>query len=181
MLKLNLLIIKNIKTEQGFTMLEILVAILIALGFVAVSLQGMVVATAFRVKAQEKQIANQLIQEDVENINAIAALLDPNPAKCWATNYNNGYAKYLWDSYTSATSYSYAEFPERRLLNDTQGKRLRLRRIHQNEEDSLVSYPPHQALKILYEVQEWDGTSFIGNVIAKHYIEVIPNAALSCP
>ncbi|GAB4234786.1 MAG: hypothetical protein Kow0049_18900 [Stanieria sp.] len=179
MLKLNLLIIKNLKTEQGFTMLEILVAILIALGFVAVSLQGMVVATAFRVKAQEKQIANQLIQEDVENINAIAAILPPNPAKCWATNYDNGYAKYLWDSYTSAaySSYSYVEFPERRLLNDTQGKRLRLRRIDQNG----TSLAPHQALRILYEVQEWDGTSFIGNVIAKHYIEVIPNAALSCP
>ena len=179
MLKLKLLIIRNLKTEQGFTMLEVLVAILIALGFVAVSLQGMVVATAFRVKAQEKQIANQLIQEDVENINAIAAILPANPAKCSATDYDNGYAKYLWDSYTSAaySSYSYTANPERRLLNDTQGKRLRLTRIIQDD----TSIVPHQALRILYEVREWDGSSFSESIIATHYIEVIPNAALSCP
>lgn len=180
MLKLQLLILKNFKTESGFTMMEVLIAIIIALCFVAVSLQAMVLATAFRVKAQEKQVANQLIQQDIENINAIAGLVPANTSKCSAASYSYGYAKYLWDSYVSGTaysSYSYQAVPSRYLLNNNQGKKLGLNRTINTNDN-----PPNQALRISYEVKELDSSNnFTGNAIATDYLEVIPNAALSCP
>jgi hypothetical protein len=66
------------------------------------------------------------------------------------------------------------------LLGSNQGKRLGLDRG--NLALSLTSTTPHQALRISYEVKELDSSNnFTGNAIAKDYIEVVPNAALSCP
>ena len=58
-------VLKTSQKEAGFTTLEILIQLLIALGFVAVSMQSLVYAMAMKVQAQEKQRANELIQEDV--------------------------------------------------------------------------------------------------------------------
>ncbi len=56
------------KKEQGFTLVEVLVAILIATIFVTVTMQMMVIATVFKVKAQENAEATNWIQEDLENV-----------------------------------------------------------------------------------------------------------------
>jgi prepilin-type N-terminal cleavage/methylation domain-containing protein len=54
--------------EQGFTLIEVLVAILVATIFVTVTMQMMVIATVFKVKAQENAEATNWIQEDLENV-----------------------------------------------------------------------------------------------------------------
>jgi prepilin-type N-terminal cleavage/methylation domain-containing protein len=59
---------KSFKKEQGFTLVEVLVAILIATIFVTVTMQMIVIATIFKVKAQENAEATNWIQEDLENI-----------------------------------------------------------------------------------------------------------------
>ncbi|MDV2992078.1 MAG: hypothetical protein N4J56_001732 [Chroococcidiopsis sp. SAG 2025] len=59
--------------EHGFTMLEVLVAIVVAVIFVSVAIQMMVLATVFKVRAQEYTEATNWIQEDLENIKYQAA------------------------------------------------------------------------------------------------------------
>ncbi|MBE9018092.1 prepilin-type N-terminal cleavage/methylation domain-containing protein [Chroococcidiopsidales cyanobacterium LEGE 13417] len=64
---------KPAKPEQGFTIIEVLIAILIALVFVTVAMQMVVIATMFRVRAQESAEATTWIQEDLEDIKYQAA------------------------------------------------------------------------------------------------------------
>lgn len=61
--------------EQGFTLVEVLVAILITTIFVAVSMQAMVLATVFKVRAQESAEATTWIQEGLEEVKYTAANL----------------------------------------------------------------------------------------------------------
>lgn len=70
------------KKEAGFTTFEILISLLIALSFVAVSMQSLVYAMAMKVQAQERQRANELIQEDIARINQLGStsLVPPAPA-----------------------------------------------------------------------------------------------------
>ena len=63
------------KQEQGFTLIEVLVAILIATIFVTVTMQAMVIAAIFKIKAQEYSEATNWIQEDVENVKFQASQL----------------------------------------------------------------------------------------------------------
>lgn len=64
------------KQEQGFTLIEVLVAILVATIFVTVTMQMMVIATVFKVKAQENAEATNWIQEDLENVRYQAGKLE---------------------------------------------------------------------------------------------------------
>ena len=66
--------------DAGFTTFEILISLLIALLFVAVSMQSLVYAMAMKVQAQEKQRANELIQEDIERINRLGSTTLTPPA-----------------------------------------------------------------------------------------------------
>jgi prepilin-type N-terminal cleavage/methylation domain-containing protein len=63
------------KPEQGFTMVEVLVAILIATIFIIVTMQMMVIAAVFKVRAQEYAEATTWIQKDLENVKYNAAIL----------------------------------------------------------------------------------------------------------
>ena len=63
------------KPEQGFTMVEVLIAILIATIFVAVTMQMMALAAMFKVRAQEYAEATAWIQEDLESVKYEAANL----------------------------------------------------------------------------------------------------------
>jgi type II secretory pathway pseudopilin PulG len=112
--------------DRGFVTLEIIIALLIAFGFLMVSLQTLVAAMVFKVQAQEKQKADKLIQEDVEDVqdlangdiltSRLAAILtnnddtttgfNPNSNQpiddvCNAVNYNRGYAQALWYTFTN--------------------------------------------------------------------------------
>jgi len=54
--------------EQGFTLVEVLVSILIATVFVATAMQAMVVAALFKAKARQYAEATTWIQEDLESV-----------------------------------------------------------------------------------------------------------------
>lgn len=66
---------KLLQQSQGFTLVEVLVAILITTLFVGVTMQGMVIAAIFKAKAQENAEATTWIQEDLENLKYQAANL----------------------------------------------------------------------------------------------------------
>ena len=113
-------------SNQGFITIEIIIALLIAFGFLMVSLQTLVLGMVFKVQAQEEQKADKLIQEDIEAIQdrasgntltpRLAAILtdndDPNTGLnsatnepiddvCNASTYAEGYAQALWFAYTN--------------------------------------------------------------------------------
>ena len=172
---------KVVQTEQGFTLFEVLVAIVIATAFVAVSMQAIVIAAMFKVKAQEKERANELIREDVEIVKEFAAADDTNiklkehSNRCFATVYDDGYANALWGRLPIK--------PADKDVTVNTGKKLALERIHFSEATATTSDAPYKTLKIKYEVKEWDSdtSSSVGEPVAEDYIEVIPDVALECP
>ena len=173
--------------EKGFITLEILVAILIASGFLAVAMQSLVYAMAIKVQAQEKQRASQLITEDLEIANNLANSSGLG-GDCNAANYNDGYAKKLWEKLVDENG----AIPRLSLLADGGGKRLALERTEVSDDPSNTD-TPHRTLKIKYQV--WWGLDENGKFldidntertntdepITETYVEIIPDAALSCP
>ena len=200
--------LKTSSKERGFVTLEIIVSILIALGFVAVAMQSLVYAMAMKVQAQEKQKANLLIQEDIERVNQLgAAITEDHANKCnpiattapVKTAYQNGYANKLWEDLQIDTPDASDNLEEKVLrkvksdgTEDTVGKILKLRRVHVSNTSSDA---PHRTLKVGYQVWFWDddddrfedknGVIFSdansAGPIAETYVEVIPRVALECP
>lgn len=201
MLKLSLKILTKVKSQpnQGFTILEAIAAMLIALGFVLASLQAIVLATAFRVKVQEKQLATQLIQEEIDNIQSVANSLNQdssdstryNPvlSRCTATQYSDGYAQALWTAYEGSTSYTAQ--PTEPIGGNTGNKRVGLRRLSEDlfpddtpdnynkDTDPPTSFPtsnaPYNSLKIWYEVRGRNAanTDFVGDTDDPNDREII--------
>ena len=186
MLSIEKFISKKTQTEHGFAMFEVLIGLLIASTFLAASMQIFILAMIFKVEAQEKEIASQLIQQDIEAVKFAADQFQLNLAtnlrfnvdsKCLASNYNDGYAKAVFNSLPP--------IPDNRKLLETQGKEFSLERIEQTTGGNA----PYKVLRIKYRVSEWKDGNFVyttdsereANAIAKDYIEVIPNAALQCP
>jgi prepilin-type N-terminal cleavage/methylation domain-containing protein len=66
---------KATKQAQGFTLTEVLVAILIVVVFAGIAMQAMVVAVAFKVKARQFSEATNWIQQDLENVKQQAQVL----------------------------------------------------------------------------------------------------------
>ena len=179
-------------SDRGFTTLEILISIIVALAFVSFTMQSFVLAMAMKVQAQEKQRANQLIQEDLERIGELATrITEDHDNKCNPiattgatpkTAYQNGYAYELWEDLEAVT------VPTVNLLvasdGSGSGKKIGLVRnpINDLTDPSPPSDAPYRTLKINYQVKEFDsGNNPIGDVIAERYVEVIPDVALRCP
>ncbi len=183
--------------EVGFTTFEILISLLIALLFVAVSMQSLVYAMAMKVQAQEKQRANELIQEDIERINRLGSTLGTAPVTttCNSANYAGGYAKALWDALqanasSTATTTSLTKTLIKKIKSDgsldTGGKQIGLKRY-----EITNSTAPYRTLRVGYQVWYWNGTTFANKTggtivsgnepIAETYVEIIPDVALRCP
>ncbi len=167
--------------DQGFVTIEVIVALLVGLAFFAMAMQSFVYAAAIKVQAQEKQRANQLIQEDMELISQLGSGITNtnlcNPPITSAsgvtpvvTDYDSGYAKALWDALQTAAAGTNTTTTVTRTLikkieknssNEavvaTDGKELGLQRFHISDGNS---DHPHRTLKIGYQVWQWDGTNF---------------------
>lgn len=183
--KLSKLVYKK-SDNQGFTTLEVLVSIVIALAFVSVAMQSLVLSMGMKIQAQAKQRANQLIQEDLERVATLASNVPATTApqtiteKCNAfasggavSAYANGYAKDLWDNVQPAGSTAPSVKLLRKADGTEVGKTLTLARTNISNASSTA---PHRTLKINYQVTDPDG-----NLIAQRYVEVIPDVALRCP
>ena len=179
--------------HQGFTTLEILISIIIALAFVSVTMQSFVLGVAMKVQAQEKQRANQLIQEDLELISELATIIPAEelsltpphtfaqkcnaiPAGGGTVDYDEGFAQDLWSELQNEKPDGDASLSVQ-LLREADGTQagttLTLNRTHISNGSSNV---PHRTLKINYEVKDPDD-----DVVAERYVEVIPDVALRCP
>lgn len=171
--------------EQGFTLVEVLVAILITTLFVAVSMQAMVLAAVFKARAQESAEATTWIQEDLENVKYQASRYKDN-TECAPAIINNGYADGFRDSLLKLNNPT--NDPANKIGNQTGSypeifeetsrtkKKFRLRRI-----TNPVDVAPYNRLEVSYDVSPIISTNTFGKSIANFYTEVIPNAAFQCP
>jgi Tfp pilus assembly protein PilV len=197
MLKLIFLKTKKNQQDQGFAMLEVIVAGLIAFLFIYGSLQAMVMATVMRVQALEKERANELIQEDKEAIQALASSFTvPAAANISSLCYpqsgdpaTNGYAEQF--RIAANIPYPVTNQPPvqtKQVLNSTtdttKGRTIGLFRT-----GVTIGAYPYKALTINYQVQRVDASNnpvIDPNtnqpvIIATDTLEVVPNVALQCP
>lgn len=150
--------------EQGFSLLEVLVTILVISGFLLGSLQATVLATLLRIQAQDKQEAINWIQQDVELMRYQAFTLVSDQANC------GNYGERLEEKLISS-----GFFPEQNevLIN---GKEYRVERLYLQSDNILQI---NHVVKYDRNHPRHKGTT-ADNTVTKLSTEELPNVALSC-
>ena len=168
--------------EAGFTLSEVLVAILLVTTFVAVAMQGLVVAMLLKSKALQIAEANRWVQADLEQIRSQIALsqlpLNPNQSRCHPGSIDAGFADLIRDNLaqgnvTGANDYSLIPL----VATSQMGKTFQIARTV-----SIPATPENAEAKILgiqYIVSPSNGSN-LQQPILHFYTEVMPDAALYC-
>ncbi len=166
----------------GFTLSEVLVAILLVTTFVAVAMQGLVVAMLLKSKALQIAEANRWVQADFEQIRSQISLsrlaLTPNQLRCHPASIDAGFADLIRDNLakgnvTGADDYSLIPLVE----TSQMGKTFQIARTL-----SIPATPENTEAKILgiqYTVTPTSGST-LQQPIFHFYTEVMPDAALYC-
>jgi len=159
--------------DTGFTLIEVLVAMVVATVFVSVTMQAIVTAAVFRVVATQYDEAVSWVQEDLESVVNQAAQYEmstqPYSSRCLATQSSGGLAAgFLNDSVMGLGGTSATMGP--RALG---GSYYTLTRTahYANSSD------PFRLLQVTYQVTA-EGES---KPIATVNTEVIPHAVFKCP
>ena len=177
---------KKNSPDQGFLTLEIILASIVAFCFLMFSLQALATAMMMKVRAQQDQRGEQLIQEDIERLSSLSSTLNLDmDTDCDVANYVDGYAQGLWNSLVAQAPAidnvgPVDADPLRVSLTDAaNGTTLGLFRTSVDVD----SVQPHRTLKIFYQVRLSDDIAVDNNdnVITSRYVEIIPDEALRCP
>lgn len=182
--------LKLSSSESGFSLLEVIIAILTITAFLTGTLQLMAVDALYKVRSERQAQANFWIQEDFEDVKYLASALDvksvpanPNVSADVCTNINQGYATALRRELT-ATPPPTIPIPTDQLVatREIVGKNYSLFRTFNIIDQSAN---PHR-LRIDYRVQLAQGETANDyrnqeNVIARSSVEVIPDASFECP
>jgi prepilin-type N-terminal cleavage/methylation domain-containing protein len=168
--------------QAGFTLTEVLVAILLTTTFVAVALQGMVVAMLLKSKSFQVAEANRWVQTDVERIRSQITLsqlpLGANQPRCHPASADLGFADLIRDrlaggNVTGSADYNLAALTE----TSKMGRTFQIARTV-----SIPQAPENTDAKVLgiqYVVRPTSGTT-LEQPILNFYTEVMPDAALQC-
>jgi hypothetical protein len=168
--------------EGGFTLSEVLIAILLITTFVAVALQGLVIAMLLKSKALQIAEANRWVQADLEQIRSQIALsqltLTPNQSRCHPASIDAGFADLVRDNLAQGNISGATDYQLLPLLETSQmGKTFQIARTV-----SIPTTPENTQAKILgiqYTVTPSSG-GILGQSILHFYTEVMPDAALQC-
>ncbi|WP_261891479.1 PulJ/GspJ family protein [Acaryochloris marina] len=157
----------------GFTLIEVLVAMIVAAVFVSMTMQAIVTSAALRVVATQYDEAVSWIQEDLETVVNQAAQYEitaqPYSSRCLATLTSDGFASgFLNDTVMGLGGTSTTIGP--RALG---GKYYTLTRTANYTSSS----DPYWLLNVTYQVTEQGGSKPIATVDT----EVIPHAVFKCP
>jgi type II secretory pathway pseudopilin PulG len=166
----------------GFTLSEVLVAILLVTTFVAVAMQGLVVAMLLKSKAVQIAEANRWVQADLEQIRSQIALsqlpLQSNQSRCHPANIDAGFADLIRDNLAKGNVTGAADYLLTPVLETSQmGKTFQIARTV-----SIPATPENTEAKILgieYTVTPSSGST-LQQPIFHFYTEVMPDAALYC-
>ena len=158
--------------QQGFTLIEVLVSMLIIVIFIAIALNLIVIAAIFKARAEQYDRAVVWIQEDLEQTISIAKQYeqDANPysLKCNATVASSGLAAGLLNDPTGIGG-----TPKNFGTKSFGGTTFAMTRTA----DYTNSFDPFKLLKLNYTVAPVSG----GAAIATISTEVIANAVFTCP
>ena len=160
-------------SESGFSMLEVIIAILTITAFLTGTLQLMAVNALYKVRSERQAQANFWIQEDFEDTKYQASTLAFDEK--WCTG-EEGYATALRGRLNAN--------PPAAKPKLIVGKNYSLARTFPDD-DAAQSAHPHR-LRIEYEVRLADDQTPKDypnqeNVIAESSVEVIPDASFNCP
>ena len=168
--------------ESGFTLSEVLVAILLTTTFVAVALQGMVVAMLLKSKALQISEANRWVQADLEQVRSQITLnqlpLNLHRLRCHPATADVGFADLIRDNLAGGNTTGTADYALATLIQTSQtGKTFQITRTV-----TIPAIPENTQAKILgiqYTVIPGNGAQ-LGQPILHFYTEVMPDAALKC-
>jgi hypothetical protein len=168
--------------EAGFTLSEVILAILITTLFVAVGLQGMVVAMLLKSKALHLAEASRWVQADIEQSRSQLTLaqmpISTNRARCRPASADLGFADLVRDNLAGGNVTGIANYQLAAVVATSQtGKTFQIDRIA-----SIPITPENTQAKILgieYTVTPRNGGS-LEEPILHIYTEVIPDAAFQC-
>ncbi|MFN5514318.1 MAG: hypothetical protein ACK5CA_06115 [Cyanobacteriota bacterium] len=145
------------RRRQGFSMLEVLVALFAAFFFLMGTMNAMVVAAVMQVKAERQAQGLYWIQQDLEAVRAAAATF-------------------------SGTCGSMGSGLDSSLGTISPATKTLVSKSYVIERTETAS---GNVLQLSYRVGENNGSNAIATttnaVVATLYTEVLPNAALSCP
>jgi Tfp pilus assembly protein PilV len=170
------------QSQTGFTLSEVLVAILLTTTFVAVAMQGMVVAMLLKSKALHLAEANRWVQADLEQIRSQISSsqipISPNRQRCHPTTIDAGFADLVRDTLVGSDITGTADHQLATLIQTSQtGKTFQVART--------LNIPPTPAnttakiLGIQYTITPSNRSS-LEQPILRLYTEVMPDAALEC-
>ncbi|PSB02532.1 type IV pilus modification PilV family protein [Merismopedia glauca] len=166
------------RKDKGLTLVEVLIATLIVIVFIAVSLQALTVAALFKSRGKLQNEAISLIQKDLERIRTIASTLS-DTSRCKATVVDNGYAQALNTSLTTSPNDIPAnEFLEIAGIN-YEKQRTATVSGGTASGGSCKLNACYETLKLNYKVKGTGAQS--GLILADVETEVIPDAAFQCP
>ncbi|QHV00452.1 prepilin-type N-terminal cleavage/methylation domain-containing protein [Synechocystis sp. CACIAM 05] len=157
--------------QQGFTMFEVLIALMISFLFLTGTLNAMVMATVMRVKAERQAQAGYWIKEDLEQVRALAANFNPTTGNGCPTGVGAAFRDANNSADADPTNNGLASLP-------TPGNRTILGRTTSLTRTPAVS---DNVLQLTYTVTNTEITDPQKKVLATLYTEVLPAAALTCP
>jgi prepilin-type N-terminal cleavage/methylation domain-containing protein len=159
------------KTNQGFSLIEVMIGILILFGFVAAAMQTLVASAAIKVKAQERSEATAWIQQDIELIRYRASQLPATTTLCSATSATTGYADALRDVIAGASTSTTSTTA----ISKTSA--LGNRPYTVNRTISFKNASPYVVMEVNYNVPS---PSNAAQSLSQMYTEVIPDQAFQC-
>ncbi len=171
--------------ERGFTLSEVLIAILLITTFVAVAMQGLVVAMLLKSKALQVAEANRWVQTDLEqirwrsrSIGASQLALSPYQSRCHPVSVDAGFADLVRDNLAGENITGAADYQIKPLVETSQmGKKFQIARTV-----SIPATPENTESKILgieYTVTPSSGSNLQQSILHL-YTEVMADAALQC-
>lgn len=160
-------------SEQGLTIAEVIISMVVGAVFLTVLLQNIVTSAGFKVRGEQYDKAIIWIQEDLELVKyqAIEYQKNVNPysTTCLATDPASGFAASFMNDATAGLGGASKTFPTRQIG----GKPLVMTRTAAYTS----SADPYKLLQLTYAVRPAAG----GAEVAALSTEVVPHAALKCP
>ncbi|MBS3027474.1 MAG: hypothetical protein HCA25_10385 [Dolichospermum sp. DET50] len=197
---------KNLKDnpDEGFSLLEVVVAILMIFFFTTTALQMLVVSSFFKKQATQYTTAINLIQQDMEKIKSAADTYSLTTAltntSCNPTTSSSGMATYFMNSLPttatgiSNTAYTVTVNGNAIIYNAVIGTPTLLKSQYYwlLRNQTVSTDAPYNVLKLNYVVQAGTATSpytdastaidlLVRTPLSTSYTEVIPYASLQCP
>ena len=162
---------------QGFTMLEVLAALMISFAFLMGALNGITMAVWMQVKAERQAQANYWIQQDLENVKYLAGTQATNTANCTSV-FSTSYARELQTQIQSVIVGSSISYSTSGNTVTTTSTSPLVNKSYQLVRTTSGADSNPQLLTISYTVQEPNDNT---RTLATLYTEIISAPAMACP